>query len=323
MTKERAALVATRSRLEAALSEDENWRALKQLRTQPADDQRAPRRLRDARLELLLLSNPLFRAWKHVDDAIEDLRKNDSLSKRLSSSGTLAPARVLVSAGSAKEVASLADLSRGIARLIQRGMPDGDPEPVPEAETDDHTPLAGQQARERRPVTVEMSPDVAVKRQPLAIASVEPARPVEVKLAAEAPPTGREPDRVPERGVRNVGQPRMNVRPKEPERDESPFSSGADAEEATVTFVTREAPAARRSPTPSDRGSNHGSEPLGSWAHASNVLGPEDADSLHSSNSLIEEAEVTILTEESIKLRQETAQRDGNLRRFRKALLGE
>jgi hypothetical protein len=53
------------------------------------------------------------------------------------------------------------------------------------------------------------------------------------------------------------------------------------------------------------------------------VLGPEDADSLHSSNSLIEEAEVTILTEESIKLRQETAQRDGNLRRFRKALLGE
>src|SRR3990170_2540381 len=60
MTKERAALEATRSRLEAALSEDENWRALKQIRTQPAGDQGAQSRLRDARLALLLLSNPLF-----------------------------------------------------------------------------------------------------------------------------------------------------------------------------------------------------------------------------------------------------------------------
>ncbi len=37
----------------------------------------------------------------------------------------------------------------------------------------------------------------------------------------------------------------------------------------------------------------------------------------------LEEAEVTILTADDLKERQETAQRDGNLRRFRKALLGD
>ena len=227
MTKERAALEATRSRLEAALSEDENWRALKQLRTQPAGDQGAQSRLRDARLALLLLSNPLFRAWKHVDDAIEDLRKNDSLSQRLSATGTLAPAHVLTSGSLAKEVTSLADLSRGIARLIQRGMPEADHEPA--------------------------------------------------------------------------------------------LGYGADAEEATVMFVTRESASTRSSGT--DRTSARHGQPNVSAVDQPGVEGASVTP--YPPSGLVEEAEVTILTEEGVKQRQETAQRDGNLRRFRKALLGE
>ncbi|HJZ45104.1 MAG TPA: hypothetical protein VJ233_15400 [Hyphomicrobiaceae bacterium] len=281
MTKERAALEATRSRLEAALSEDENWRALKQLRTQPAGDQGAQSRLRDARLALLLLSNPLFRAWKHVDDAIEDLRKNDSLSMRLSATGTLAPAHVLTSGSLAKEVTSLADLSRGIARLIQRGMPEADHEPaLATIETDAAEADAARQTREPPPAAAEESQEPAVKRQPL-------AAPVEK-------PTARK-------------------------RDEPALGYGADAEEATVMFVTRESASTRSSGT--DRTSARHGQPNVSAVDQPGVEGASVTP--YPPSGLVEEAEVTILTEEGVKQRQETAQRDGNLRRFRKALLGE
>ena len=84
-------------------------------------------------------------------------------------------------------------------------------------------------------------------------------------------------------------------------------------------FVTRE-PASARSPG-SDATSAPPERPN---LDAEDPPGVKDAlDIPYPPNGEIEEAEVTIVTAEVIQERQQTAHRDGNLRRFRKALLGE
>lgn len=68
-------LEKARAQLEAALAGDEAWRALRQ----PAsDDAQAAadgaRRLRNMRLEKALANNELYKAWKHLNQAIDALR---------------------------------------------------------------------------------------------------------------------------------------------------------------------------------------------------------------------------------------------------------
>lgn len=65
-------LEEARARLEAALADDENWRALAHSDGAGAEvDHSADRRARDMRLRLALEENPLYRAWQHVVDAID------------------------------------------------------------------------------------------------------------------------------------------------------------------------------------------------------------------------------------------------------------
>ncbi len=126
--KDRAALEARRARLEAMLGADKNWQALRLCHAQGDDDSGEERHARDARLELLLLANPTFRAWKQVDDAIEALDRTeaDVDPQPPRGLGLSLPPLPLTSSSSPKEVVSLADLSQGIAKLILRASPGGD-----------------------------------------------------------------------------------------------------------------------------------------------------------------------------------------------------
>jgi hypothetical protein len=72
LPEQMAALQAVRAELEAALGNDENWRALRRAgapRINTEDD----RRDRDARLEKALEANPLYLAWTHIGAAIDAL----------------------------------------------------------------------------------------------------------------------------------------------------------------------------------------------------------------------------------------------------------
>jgi hypothetical protein len=74
-TEELDALELARSRLEAALSGDENWRALTRSRADGDDTaDSAARRARNTRLEMALADNAHYRAWRHLNDAIDALR---------------------------------------------------------------------------------------------------------------------------------------------------------------------------------------------------------------------------------------------------------
>jgi hypothetical protein len=69
-----AALKRARERLEAALAADENWQALR--RFGAAAEAGAGEA---ARLEALLQTNPLYRAWKNVNAAIEARRTQNNV----------------------------------------------------------------------------------------------------------------------------------------------------------------------------------------------------------------------------------------------------
>jgi hypothetical protein len=117
------------------------------------------------------------------------------------------------------------------------------------------------------------------------------------------PPRGR-PKKA--RGDRAADRPWMVA--METTRDETPADNGAAAEEASVTFVERHVPPSRDATASS------------SGRHA---IAVEDGEVSYPLGAEIEEAEVTILKANQIEERRRTAQRDGNLRRFRKALLGD
>jgi hypothetical protein len=74
-TQELEALELARSRLEAVLASDENWRALRQAGADDADlAGRAARQARNTRLEMALVGNAHYQAWKHLNGAITALR---------------------------------------------------------------------------------------------------------------------------------------------------------------------------------------------------------------------------------------------------------
>jgi hypothetical protein len=298
-------LEKTRARLEAALSTDENWRTLKQSRAEAASpaEERAHRRLRDARLELSLLSNPLYRAWKHVDDAIEVLRKNQEAQ---GNTGALDSVHLLVSGNAAKEVASLASLSHGIARLMQRRMSETDEEPAL-TRLESLAAPAPPAPVISEPATVFEDPSAAAEEEGI----VHMARSAQEREAA----AGEDGSRSAESASAPPRPQRRATRPRTLDLDEPPFDPRFDPKEASVTFVTREPASPRRGgterkPASPERG----------------VESPAAVDAPNASFSAgldIEEAEVTILTPEQRQQSEETAQRDGNRRRFRKALLGD
>jgi hypothetical protein len=347
MTKERASLEATRSRLEAALSRDENWQALKQSRLQAAGEENPSHRLQDARFELLLLSNPLFRAWKHVDEAIEALGRNEPLPERTTASGRPISVPFLPSPNAAKELRSLADLSQGIARLIERGLPQSDrhtahtgaeaEEPLPAAapqpsqsahantNTDEPAPAAAPQPSEPLLAEDDASREIEAESERLISAAAEAVEPAQSNASRIAPPPPAEPQIVPASARPVADRAKYEPRPLDREyddREEPPFGFGLDEEEATVTFVTRDPAPSRRSAAPQ---AHAGVDPTWTPPRGRNepVPGANLTDTPYALGGEVEEAEVTILKSEDIKERQETAQRDGNLRRFRRALLGD
>lgn len=69
------ALEEARAQLEAALAGDEAWRALRQTVSDNAQGAAAAaRRARNVRLEKVLAGNELYKAWKHLNQAINTLR---------------------------------------------------------------------------------------------------------------------------------------------------------------------------------------------------------------------------------------------------------
>ncbi len=72
LPEQMAALQAMRAELEAALGNDENWRALRRAGA-PRSNTQDDRRDRDARLEKALEANPLYVAWTHIGAAIDAL----------------------------------------------------------------------------------------------------------------------------------------------------------------------------------------------------------------------------------------------------------
>ncbi len=339
MTKERAALETTRSRLEAALSADPNWQALQRSRTQASADAGAPV-AHDARLELLLLSNPLFRAWKEVDDALEDLRRTEAGGEPSAAPARLIPIPALAGSTAAKQIASLADLSQGIARLIERSVPGGsrvaarprlevpadlpaEPPPVEPPTVVETLPVVeAPHVLDALPVQAsdavgpELPAAVAAVWQPPVDPPVEPPAPPEAEPAPVAPVLTSEPAEG-RSFVPTPLRPRRELAPAEPEADRPLFRPGLEPEEASVTFVAREPVAPRSRPERTHA-------PFGwSPARVPEKAETEDRFNIAHAPNDIEEAEVTILTADDLKERHETAQRDGNLRRFRKALLGD
>jgi hypothetical protein len=67
-----ALLEQARTRLVALLEPDENWRAL--VRAGGRAEDAVARRARDARLEMALATNVVYRAWRHVGEAIAALK---------------------------------------------------------------------------------------------------------------------------------------------------------------------------------------------------------------------------------------------------------
>jgi hypothetical protein len=279
------ALEQARSRLEAALADDENWRAL----TQPGRDEdsaeaRAARQARNTRLEMALADNAHYQAWKHVNGAIDALRTR-SLAQPQAAESFVRPA----STGEATRGAD--DLPENIATLLR----DATPQSVQQVD-EPVAPAAGAQSPSARAGLVERLEQLEDGQ---AAATAESA----VRPGVEASP-----------GVQGQAS----------KQERNAKSGPADPPEATVTFVVREAraplpPAAELQPDPGaepdsalfDRLRSLEEEPVppGETYSPSKVSG--------------EEAEVTIVSVEGLKQRREAEERDNIVRRFRKALSGD
>jgi len=127
-TQELEALELARSRLEAALAFDENWRALRQSGADDADREgRAARQARNTRLEMALAGNAHYQAWKHLNGAIAALRaRNAGQASQLDDSAQPlpeAPARTGGAAHAPVASAGPAGPQRLAERLGQLGGP--------------------------------------------------------------------------------------------------------------------------------------------------------------------------------------------------------
>ena len=201
ISDELGALQQARSRLEAALADDENWRALTQRGGDDASaEARAARQARNARLEMALADNAHYQAWKHVNGAIDALRTR-SLAQPQAAEALVRPA----STGEATR--DVDDLPDDIATLLR----DATPQSVQQVD-EPVAPAAGAQSPSARAGLVERLEQLE-DGQAAATAGSAVRPGVEASAAAQ-------------------GQARK------PERKTQ--SAPADPPEATVTFVVRE-----------------------------------------------------------------------------------
>jgi hypothetical protein len=287
---ELSALVQARSRLEAALAGDENWRAL----TQPGKDDdnaeaSAARHARNTRLEMALADNAHYQAWKHVNGAIDALRVR-------SVAQTPVAKRQVRPAPAGKATRESADLSDDVAALLRDAAPDAAPHGVQRVEADaepvappaDPAPFARAGLVERLDRLEEGPPAAAA---------------VSARPDVEASPSAQGRARKQERKANAVL---------------------AEPPEATVTFVVRQ----QRAPLPSsaelspDLGAQRNSA-LFDRLRSLEEEPASRAESYSPSTDSGEEAEVTIVSAEGLRQRREAEERNTIVRRFRKALSGD
>ena len=285
ISDELGALEQARSRLEAALSDDENWRAL----TQPGRDEdsaeaRAARQARNTRLEMALADNAHYQAWKHVNGAIDALRTR-TLAQPQAAESFVRPA----STGEAARGAD--DLPENIATLLR----DATPQSVQQVD-EPVAPAAGAQSPSARAGLVERLEQLEDGQ---AAAAAESA----VRPGVEASP-----------GVQGQAS----------KQERKAKSGPADPPEATVTFVVREAraPLPPAAELQSDLGAEPGSALLDHLRSLEEEPVPP-GETYSPSKVSGEEAEVTIVSAEDLKQRREAEERDNIVRRFRKALSGD
>ena len=284
-TDDLAPLEQTRARLESALSDDENWRALRQP-SGPGEDKVA-RRARDARLEMALAENPAYRAWKHVNEAILALRPvGQGVAVKHAARPGPAPAAPVEAPDP-----GASDLPKEIVDLIRAGAEDNAAAPQPQKQAPPS--LSAAIARVHVP-----TPSVALaESQPPAAqvhaASGSPARTKPARPARAQAPAGRAPP-------------------------------PADWEEATVTFVTRDTrpPPLPRDESHAGSGLDPTSVPSGRLRRTDGALDANEETSAPP-NVATEEAEVTILTPEDKEALRLAEERAGTVRRLRKAITGD
>ena len=285
ISDELGALEQARSRLEAALSDDENWRAL----TQPGKDEdsaeaRAARQARNTRLELALADNAHYQAWKHVNGAIDALRTR-SLAQPQAAESFVRPA----STGEAARGAD--DLPENIATLLR----DATPQSVQQVD-EPVAPAAGAQSPSGRAGLVERLEQLEDGQ---AAAAAESA----VRPGVEASP---------------------DVQGQASKQERKAKSGPADPPEATVTFVVREAraPLPPSAELQSDLGAEPDSALIDRLRSLEEKPVPP-GETYSPSKVSGEEAEVTIVSAEDLKQRREAEERGDIVRRFRKALSGD
>ena len=280
------ALEQTRSRLEAALSGDENWRALRQSSADGngvADSD--ARRARNTRLEMALADNTLYQAWKHLNGAIDALRAR-SVAQSQAAEPLVRPAPA------AKATHLSAELPDDIAALLRSDAPEETPHGAQRAE-----PVAA----------AGPSPSTGAGTRAGLVDRLERMeKPPEAETKPAAPPAVE-------------GSPRAQDRARPPERQANRVP--AEPPEATVTFVVREsrAPLLPAEEPPPDLGTERNLALFERRRSLNEV--PESADATYPPAD--EEAEVTIVPTEGLRQRREAEDRAGIVRRFRKALSGD
>ena len=291
--EELEALEQMRSRLEAALSGDENWRALRQSGADIDDAaDGAARRARNTRLEMALADNTLYQAWKHLNGAI------DALRSRSMAQSESAEARVLP-APTGEEASGPSDLPEDIAALLRGNASEDAPTVVQHADA-------------------PPDPVAAVAPSPSANAGMRTGLVDRLERLDDSPEVESKSATRPD----VEGSPRGQGWAAPSERQIHP--AAADPPEATVTFVVREtrAPLLPSAELPSDLGTERNSA-LFERLRSLDPAPPPPGATYSPSDASDVEAEVTIITADGLRQRRETEERAGIVRRFRKALSGD
>lgn len=245
VTDELASLEQARARLEAALAGDEHWRALRQSPGQGEDEDEeatAARRARNTRLEMALAENPLYRAWKHLGEAIAALRASSADAERPAPTGELP--------------GEIADLLRDHAS--PEAPPPADKPAEPPSEPEQAAPPHA--ADDASPPVEPPAPSAAPGKAPAADLDRAPRPPPNGPTAAdqeEATVTfvRREPLLPSARLPADLGTQRDTAlferlrgleEKRQPPAGEAAFAPPKDAEEAEVTIVSAEATRLRR-----------------------------------------------------------------------------
>lgn len=294
-----ALLEQTRSRLETALSRDEHWRALTLSSAQSGGAEDAARRARNKRLEMALAENPFFRAWKHVSEAIEALRERAAADAAVNAPIT-EPAEV--------------PIEPGVEPSIETGLVTGaDAGAAPPARSG----LAERIAAEAGDA-FELPKDILDlirAGSPDAAAPGQPSEPDEA--AVPGPAAARSRVVIPSVAAASgkaEGQGASQAR-------RAPAREAPAWEEASVTFVTREA---RTAPPAEGLPADPGAEraPV-LFARPRNAKRQAEAGDETPPGPDEEEAEVSIITPEMKEAQRKAEEAAAKVRRLRKALSGD